>query len=82
MRLVTGRSQGMAASNRFDGVCVATNPFRFLQEVRQETSKVVWPTRKETIITTVMVFIMCTLAAIFFFLVDRVLGWGIGQILG
>ena len=61
---------------------MATNPFQFLQEVRAETAKVVWPTRRETIITTVMVFIMCTFAAIFFFLVDRILGWGIGLILG
>ncbi len=61
---------------------MATNPFKFIQEVRTETSKVVWPTRKETMITTVMVFIMCFLAAIFFFIVDRILGWGLGLILG
>ena len=60
---------------------MATNPFKFIQEVRTETSKVVWPTRKETMITTVMVFIMCFLAAIFFFIVDRILGWGLGLIL-
>ncbi|MEM0909216.1 MAG: preprotein translocase subunit SecE [Pseudomonadota bacterium] len=61
---------------------VATNPFQFLQQVRSETEKVVWPTRRETLITTVMVFIMCTVAAIFFFLVDRILGWGVGLVLG
>ncbi|MEM7695909.1 MAG: preprotein translocase subunit SecE [Pseudomonadota bacterium] len=65
-----------------DGHTVAVNPFQFLQEVRQETKKVVWPTRRETIITTIMVFIMCFVAAIFFFIVDRILGWGIGLILG
>jgi len=54
----------------------------FIQQVRQETAKVVWPSRRETIITTVMVFIMCAFAAVFFFIVDRILGWGIGQILG
>ena len=43
------------------------NPFQFAQQVRAEVSKVVWPTRRETILTTVMVFIMATLAAIFFF---------------
>jgi preprotein translocase subunit SecE len=61
---------------------VSKNPFQFVQEVRAETAKVVWPTRRETLITTVMVFIMCTLAAIFFFIVDRILGWGISLILG
>ncbi|WP_420392774.1 preprotein translocase subunit SecE [Acuticoccus sp.] len=61
---------------------MATNPFQFIQEVRTETSKVVWPSRRETIITTVMVFIMCAFAAVFFFVVDRILGWGIGQVLG
>jgi len=64
------------------GVPVATNPFQFIQEVRQETRKVVWPTRRETMITTIMVFIMCAFAAIFFFLVDRILGLGVGLILG
>jgi preprotein translocase subunit SecE len=64
------------------GVLVAKNPFQFMQEVRAETAKVVWPTRRETLITTVMVFIMCALAATFFFIVDRILGWGIGLILG
>ena len=61
---------------------MATNPMTFIQQVRQEAAKVVWPSRRETIITTVMVFIMCAFASVFFFLVDRILGWGIGQILG
>ena len=50
-----------------------TNPFQFLQQVRAETSKVVWPTRREVLLTTVMVFIMATLTAIFFFFVDWVI---------
>lgn len=58
-----------------------TNPFQFIQQVRTETSKVVWPTRRETMITTVMVFIMVFLAAIFFFVADQILGWGVGQLL-
>lgn len=61
---------------------MAKNPFQFIQEVRAETAKVVWPSRRETMITTVMVFIMCTFAAIFFYLVDWILGWGVGLILG
>lgn len=58
-----------------------TNPFQFIQQVRAEASKVVWPTRRETIVTTIMVFVMATLAAIFFFLVDAVIGFGVDQIL-
>ena len=59
-----------------------TSPFQFIQQVRQEVSKVTWPTRKETTITTIMVFIMVVLAAIFFLLVDWFLSNGIKIILG
>ena len=59
-----------------------TNPLTFLQQVRAEVSKVVWPTRKETMITTVMVLIMVFLAAMFFLAVDQVLGFGVGLLLG
>lgn len=59
-----------------------TNPFQFLQQVRSEVRKVTWPTRRETLVTTVMVFIMVFLAAIFFFLVDQILSWGVGFVLG
>ncbi len=55
---------------------------QFVREVRQEASKVTWPTRKETTISTIMVLIMVFLAAIFFFLVDQVLALGVQQILG
>ena len=58
------------------------NPGQFRREVRQEVSKVTWPTRKETLISTGMVFVMVFLAAIFFFLVDQVLSFGVRQILG
>ena len=58
-----------------------TNPAQFIQQVRAEASKVVWPTRRETLLTTVMVFIMATLAAIFFFFIDTFIGFGIDQIL-
>ncbi|MAL80754.1 MAG: preprotein translocase subunit SecE [Sneathiella sp.] len=46
------------------------NPGAFIRQVRQEASKVTWPTRKETLITTGMVFVMVFLASMFFFLVD------------
>ena len=54
-----------------------TNPFQFMQQVRNETSKVVWPNRRETMLTTLMVFILSTLAAIFFFVVDQVIRLGL-----
>ncbi len=57
------------------------NPAQFVNEVRNEGAKVVWPTRKEAGITTLMVFIMATLVAIFFFFVDQILSWGIDMVL-
>ncbi|HYI89248.1 MAG TPA: preprotein translocase subunit SecE [Beijerinckiaceae bacterium] len=59
-----------------------TNPFEFLQQVRAEGAKVTWPSRKETIITTVMVFVMAILASLFFLVVDQILRWGVGLVLG
>ena len=47
-----------------------SNPLQFIQQVRSEVSKVVWPTRREVLLTTVMVFVMAALAAIIFALVD------------
>ncbi len=58
-----------------------TNPAKFMREVRQEASKVTWPTRKETTVSTMMVIIMVVLAALFFFLVDQILGYGVTAIL-
>jgi preprotein translocase subunit SecE len=46
------------------------NPFQFLQQVRAEVAKVVWPTRRETMLTSIMVLIMAALTAAFFFLID------------
>mgnify|MGYP001825523985 FL=1 len=59
-----------------------TNPFEFLQHVRTEVSKVTWPTRRETIITTIMVVVMSIIAALFFLGVDWVLGTVVQLILG
>ena len=50
------------------------NPFHFIEEVRQETSKVTWPTWKEVWITTTMVLIMVALTSVFFLLTDMVIG--------
>jgi preprotein translocase subunit SecE len=57
------------------------NPFKFLQEVRQETNKVTWPSRRETAITTVMVFIFAAVSAIFFLLADQVIRFAVTTIL-
>ena len=58
------------------------NPGQFVREVRQEVDKVTWPTRKETSVTTVMIFIMVFILMIFFFSVYQILSWGIKLILG
>ena len=63
-------------------VMARTNPFEFLQQVRTEVSKVTWPTRRETIITSVMVLLMSFAAAIFFLGVDWVLGMVVQFVLG
>lgn len=59
-----------------------TNPFDFIQQVRTEGAKVTWPTRKETMITTAMVFVMAVLASVFFLVADLVLRWGVTLVLG
>jgi len=59
-----------------------TSPARFIQEVSQEASKVTWPTRKETGISTAMVFVFVILASIFFFIVDQILQFGVKFVFG
>ncbi|WP_417520246.1 preprotein translocase subunit SecE [Minwuia sp.] len=58
-----------------------TNPVEFMRQVRAEGAKTTWPTRKETGITTVMVFIMVAIAAVFFLVVDIIIQTGVGFIL-
>ncbi|MDO5620522.1 MAG: preprotein translocase subunit SecE [Paracoccus sp. (in: a-proteobacteria)] len=58
------------------------NPVKFIQQVRTEAGKITWPNRREVTTTTIMVFIMATLAAIFFFLVDLVIRYGLTFLLG
>jgi len=60
----------------------STNPIQFIQQVRAEVSKVVWPTRREVMLTTVMVFIMAALTAVFFALVDLLIRYGLQGVLG
>ncbi len=59
-----------------------TNPIQFIQQVRAEVSKIVWPTRREVLLTTVMVFIMAALTAVFFMLVDLLIRGGLQAVLG
>ena len=59
-----------------------TNPGEFIQQVRSEGSKVTWPSRKETMITTAMVFVMVILASIFFLVTDQVLRLVVRFVLG
>ena len=59
-----------------------TSPVEFFQQVRQEVSRVTWPTRKETLVTTAMVFVMVFIAAIFFFVVDQVFSMGVRSVFG
>jgi preprotein translocase subunit SecE len=56
---------------------VAIQPGKFIREVRGEVAKVSWPSRKETLITTGLVFAMAAIAAIFFFVVDQAIGLGV-----
>ncbi len=57
------------------------NPVQFIQQVRSEVAKIVWPSRREVMLTTIMVFIMATLTATFFFIVDSIIRFGLTHIL-
>jgi preprotein translocase subunit SecE len=58
-----------------------TNPFTFMQQVRTEVSKVTWPTRRETITSAIMVFIMVILAGLFFYILDKGLSFVVTSLL-
>ncbi len=58
------------------------SPFKFMQEVRAEAAKVTWPTRKETTVTTIMVFVMVFVASIFFLLSDQLMRVAVSFVLG
>jgi preprotein translocase subunit SecE len=59
-----------------------TNLFKFMQEVRAETQKVTWPSRRETAITTAMVFVMVAVASVFFLVSDQVMRLVVATVLG
>ena len=58
-----------------------TNPFQYIQQVRSEVSKITWPTRREVLLTTIMVFVMSAIAALIFALVDLLIRSGIQSVL-
>ena len=58
-----------------------TNPFQFIQQVRSEVSKITWPTRREVLLPTIMVFVMSAIAALIFALVDLLIRSGIQSVL-
>jgi preprotein translocase subunit SecE len=61
---------------------VALNPLKFAREVRLEVSKVTWPSRKETMVTTGLVFAMAAVAAVLFFAADQIIGLGVRALFG
>ncbi|WP_108398510.1 preprotein translocase subunit SecE [Devosia submarina] len=58
-----------------------TNPIQFLQQVRQETSKVTWPNRNEVLISTIMVLVLVAFASVFFLLADQLISFLVGLML-
>ena len=79
----TVRAGAPAAGAKEEGreVKPRTSPMVFLQQVRQEVAKVTWPSRRETLITTAMVFVMVIVSALFFFVVDQAINFIVGFIL-
>jgi preprotein translocase subunit SecE len=64
-----------------DVIMAKTNPLQFIQQVRSEVAKVVWPNRREVVLTTIMVFIMAALTATFFSLVDLGIRSGLSAVI-
>ncbi|HTC07338.1 MAG TPA: preprotein translocase subunit SecE [Acetobacteraceae bacterium] len=61
---------------------MAFDPVKFVRDVRTEVGRVTWPSRKETLVTTGLVFAMVTLSALFFFFVDQIIGLGVRTLFG
>ncbi len=61
---------------------VALDPAKFIREVRSEVAKVTWPSRKETMVTTGLVFALSAIAALFFFIADQVIGIAVRSLFG
>jgi preprotein translocase subunit SecE len=78
----SGAAPMVAEDEYFHGKRSMANPFEFIQQVRVEASKVIWPTRRETLITTGMVLLMVVFASLFFVTVDEALRLLVGLVLG
>ena len=74
--------KGWATGAYLDLPMAKISPFKFLQEVRSETEKVTWPTRRETAVTTIMVFVMVALASVLFLVADQIIRVAITFVLG
>ena len=74
--------EGNAIGTIGQGTMAKVSPFKFLQEVRQEVAKVTWPSRRETTITTVMVFVFAAAAGVFFLMADQVIRMTVTFVLG
>jgi preprotein translocase subunit SecE len=72
----------LGVKRRLDDAMAKVSPFKFMQEVRAEAQKVTWPTRKETTVTTIMVFVMVFIACIFFLLADQLMRIAVSFLLG
>jgi preprotein translocase subunit SecE len=72
----------LGVKRRLDDAMAKVSPFKFMQEVRAEAHKVTWPTRKETTVTTIMVFVMVFIACIFFLLADQLMRIAVSFLLG
>ena len=68
--------------SKMDRPMAKISPLQFFRQVKQEVKKVTWPTRKEVLQTSLMVVVIVSIAATFFFFVDQILGWGMKLILG
>jgi preprotein translocase subunit SecE len=79
---VRGAAGNWAASGVGSIVNVAFEPAKFAREVRLEVTKVTWPSRKETLVTTALVFAMAAVTSVFFFVVDQVIGLTVRAIFG
>ena len=78
----TEREQAVGDMRRCEMLMTKTNPMEFARDVRREVAKVTWPTRKETLVTTSMVFLMVIAAALFFLAVDQLISVAIRFLLG
>ena len=74
--------EGSAIGTIGQGTMAKISPFKFLQEVRQEAAKITWPSRRETTITTVMVFVFAAAAGVFFLMADQVIRMTVTLVLG